>query len=203
MAGHDGRRSSASLACAKATRTGADMADQWVRLGMAIVIIALISIGLYQFSGRAAAVEKPYRRPQPQAINAPAPGYRPRARLLRSMTGQQRSARRGPQRGSTSTSRNTGVCWPRMGRRDPPADDPAPAGRGRSQARQFTAAKALAATLKPSRHPEKSIRRFWLALAIPANGSDARPAVPWSARSSSHSGCAGREIPMRAGHHCR
>jgi hypothetical protein len=33
------------------------MADQWVRLGMAIVIIALISIGLYQFSTRANAVE--------------------------------------------------------------------------------------------------------------------------------------------------
>jgi hypothetical protein len=33
------------------------MADQWVRLGMAIVIIALISIGLYQFSARASAVE--------------------------------------------------------------------------------------------------------------------------------------------------
>lgn len=36
---------------------GAKMADQWVRLGMAIVIIALISIGLYQFSGRASAIE--------------------------------------------------------------------------------------------------------------------------------------------------
>lgn len=33
------------------------MADQWVRLGMAIVIIALISIGLYAFGGRAGAVE--------------------------------------------------------------------------------------------------------------------------------------------------
>jgi len=33
------------------------MADQWVRLGMAIIVIALISIGLYQFSGRARAVE--------------------------------------------------------------------------------------------------------------------------------------------------
>lgn len=33
------------------------MADQWVRLGMAIVIIALISIGLYQFSARAGVVE--------------------------------------------------------------------------------------------------------------------------------------------------
>ncbi|MFN3658542.1 MAG: hypothetical protein ACK4UO_14935 [Pseudolabrys sp.] len=33
------------------------MADQWVRLGMAITIIALISLCLYQFSGRASAVE--------------------------------------------------------------------------------------------------------------------------------------------------
>ena len=33
------------------------MADQWVRLGMAIVIIALISLCLYQFSGRASAVQ--------------------------------------------------------------------------------------------------------------------------------------------------
>ena len=33
------------------------MCDQWVRLGMAIVVIALISIGLYQFGGRASAVE--------------------------------------------------------------------------------------------------------------------------------------------------
>jgi hypothetical protein len=33
------------------------MVDQWVRLGMAITIIALISIGLYQFGGRASAVE--------------------------------------------------------------------------------------------------------------------------------------------------
>jgi hypothetical protein len=33
------------------------MADQWVRLGMAITIIALISVGLYQLSGRAGAVE--------------------------------------------------------------------------------------------------------------------------------------------------
>lgn len=43
------------------------MAEQWVRLGMAITIIALISIGLYQFSARAGAVEPsivsiPYRR---------------------------------------------------------------------------------------------------------------------------------------------
>ena len=33
------------------------MAEQWVRLGMAITIIALISLSLYQFSGRAGAVE--------------------------------------------------------------------------------------------------------------------------------------------------
>ena len=33
------------------------VADQWVRLGMAIVIIALISLGLYQFGGRASAVQ--------------------------------------------------------------------------------------------------------------------------------------------------
>jgi hypothetical protein len=34
------------------------MADQWVRLGMAIVIIImLISIGLYRFSGHAGAVQ--------------------------------------------------------------------------------------------------------------------------------------------------
>jgi len=33
------------------------VADQWVRLGMAIVIIALISLCLYQFSGRASAVQ--------------------------------------------------------------------------------------------------------------------------------------------------
>ena len=34
------------------------MAEQWVRLGMAIVVIALISVGLYQFGGgRAAAIE--------------------------------------------------------------------------------------------------------------------------------------------------
>ncbi len=35
----------------------ATVADQWVRLGMAIVIIALISVCLYQFGGRASAVE--------------------------------------------------------------------------------------------------------------------------------------------------
>jgi len=33
------------------------MADQWVRLGMAIAVIALISIGLYRFSGHAGAVQ--------------------------------------------------------------------------------------------------------------------------------------------------
>lgn len=33
------------------------MVDQCVRLGMAIVIIALVSLALYQFSGRASAVE--------------------------------------------------------------------------------------------------------------------------------------------------
>ena len=33
------------------------MADHWVRLGMAITIIALVSVGLYQFSGRASAIE--------------------------------------------------------------------------------------------------------------------------------------------------
>jgi hypothetical protein len=33
------------------------MAEQWVRLGMAIAVIALISAGLYQFKGgRAAAI---------------------------------------------------------------------------------------------------------------------------------------------------
>jgi hypothetical protein len=31
--------------------------DQWVRLGMALCVIALISISLYQFGGRAGAVE--------------------------------------------------------------------------------------------------------------------------------------------------
>jgi hypothetical protein len=33
------------------------VAEPWVRLGMAIVIIAFISLGLYQFSGRASAVQ--------------------------------------------------------------------------------------------------------------------------------------------------
>ena len=37
------------------TRTG--MVDQCVRLGMAVAIIALISVFLYQFSSRARAVE--------------------------------------------------------------------------------------------------------------------------------------------------
>jgi hypothetical protein len=33
------------------------MADQWVRLGMALTIIALVSISLYQFSARAGMAE--------------------------------------------------------------------------------------------------------------------------------------------------
>jgi len=33
----------------------ARIVDQWVRLGMAVVVIALVSIALYQFSGRAGA----------------------------------------------------------------------------------------------------------------------------------------------------
>jgi hypothetical protein len=33
------------------------MTDQCVRLGMAITLIALISVGLYALSGRASAVE--------------------------------------------------------------------------------------------------------------------------------------------------
>lgn len=32
------------------------MAEQWVRLGMAVVVIALISVALYQFGGGRAAV---------------------------------------------------------------------------------------------------------------------------------------------------
>ncbi len=36
---------------------GSKATDQCVRLGLAIIIIALISIGLYQFSGRAGAFE--------------------------------------------------------------------------------------------------------------------------------------------------
>jgi hypothetical protein len=35
----------------------ADVMDQWVRLGMAITIIALISVSLRQFGGSARAVE--------------------------------------------------------------------------------------------------------------------------------------------------
>jgi hypothetical protein len=35
------------------------MAEQWVRLGMAIVVIALISAGLYQFGGGRAAAGAP------------------------------------------------------------------------------------------------------------------------------------------------
>jgi hypothetical protein len=31
--------------------------DQCVRLGMAVAVIALISLGLYQFGGRATAIE--------------------------------------------------------------------------------------------------------------------------------------------------
>ncbi len=46
------------------------MADQWVRLGMAIVIIALISIGLYQFSARAGAVEPNISGHHVQALSA-------------------------------------------------------------------------------------------------------------------------------------
>jgi hypothetical protein len=45
------------LGCTATTKNGGDMVDQWVRLGMAIAIIALISISLYQFGGRASAVE--------------------------------------------------------------------------------------------------------------------------------------------------
>ena len=33
------------------------MTDQCVRLGMAVAIIALVSLALYEFSGRARAVE--------------------------------------------------------------------------------------------------------------------------------------------------
>jgi hypothetical protein len=32
------------------------MADDWVRLAMALVIIALISVGMYSFSSRASAI---------------------------------------------------------------------------------------------------------------------------------------------------
>ena len=38
-------------------RSRAKIVDQWVRLGMAIIVIALISLGLYRFSGRAGAAE--------------------------------------------------------------------------------------------------------------------------------------------------
>lgn len=40
---------------------GLAMVDQCVRLGIAIAVIALISIGLYQFSGRAGAGEPALR----------------------------------------------------------------------------------------------------------------------------------------------
>ena len=33
-----------------------DMAEQWVRLGMALVIIALVSVGMYSFTGHAQGV---------------------------------------------------------------------------------------------------------------------------------------------------
>lgn len=42
------------------------MVDQCVRLGMALVIIALISLALYQFGGRASAIE-----PNVNAISIP------------------------------------------------------------------------------------------------------------------------------------
>ena len=42
------------------------MVDQCVRLGMAIVLIALISLALYQFSGRAHALYLP------SSVTAPA-----------------------------------------------------------------------------------------------------------------------------------
>ncbi|MEP7030803.1 MAG: hypothetical protein ABI830_07705 [Pseudolabrys sp.] len=35
----------------------AKVVDQWVRLGMALIAIALISIALYQFGGRAGAAQ--------------------------------------------------------------------------------------------------------------------------------------------------
>jgi len=38
-------------------RSSAKPVDQWVHLGMAIVVIALVSLALYQFSGRARAFE--------------------------------------------------------------------------------------------------------------------------------------------------
>ena len=58
FAGSNGRQSSQATRLRWGNKKmGAKMADQWVRLGMAIVIIVLISIGLYQFSGRASAIE--------------------------------------------------------------------------------------------------------------------------------------------------
>ncbi len=36
------------------------MADQWVRLGMALVVIALISAGLYSFGGGRAVATEPH-----------------------------------------------------------------------------------------------------------------------------------------------
>jgi len=33
-----------------------DMAEHWVRLGMALAIIALISVGMYSFTGHARGV---------------------------------------------------------------------------------------------------------------------------------------------------
>jgi hypothetical protein len=33
-----------------------DMVEQWVRLGMALVIIALVSVGMYSFTGHAQGV---------------------------------------------------------------------------------------------------------------------------------------------------
>jgi hypothetical protein len=53
------------------------MADQWVRLGMAIVIIALISIGLYQFSARAGVLEPHIAAHHVPVLNiAPAPVFK-------------------------------------------------------------------------------------------------------------------------------
>jgi hypothetical protein len=54
FAGIDGRSQPAPLAFArKGSRQGnATIADQWVRLGMALTIIALVSIGLYRVNVR-------------------------------------------------------------------------------------------------------------------------------------------------------
>lgn len=52
-----GQVPSTTVAGGDSSIRGTDMTDQCVRLGMAIVIIALISLGLYQFSGRAGAFE--------------------------------------------------------------------------------------------------------------------------------------------------